>query len=225
MTSIRWYRYAFAAPFALFFLVLFIGGLVNRVDAHGRVIDDTTGLGVPDVTVTYGSRAVSTDADGRYVLDNLPRGASLALRHRFYGRNVASAETTELRLTPLTLTLEVKDAATGKGVDTPEARQPADTQVGKGTTSGEMVVAPYPRRDAPLLVCAKNYKPTEVTPKGNLQDVLLTAAEGQACPPLKSPAPTVPPAPAASGAPSPAGSAVPVPAGSPTPTPTPSGSP
>ena len=214
MTPPRWHRYALVAPFALFFLILVIGGLVNRVDAHGRFIDDTTGLGVPDATVTFGSRSTVTDADGRYVMDNLPRGSSLLIQHRYYGRNNVLAESTELRITPLTLTLEVKDGASGKGVDTPEARQPADTQVGKGTISGEMVVAPYPKRDVPLLVCAKNYKPVEVTPKGNLQNVDLTFAEGQTCPPLKTPAPT----PTPSTTPAPSGSA-------PSPTPKPSGSP
>ncbi len=221
MTPPRWHRYALGAPFAVFFLVLLLGGLLNRVDAHGRFVDDTTGKGVPDVSVTFGSRSTVTDADGRYVIDNLPRGSNLLLQHRYYGRNSVSADLAEYRLTPLTITLEVKDAATGKGVDTPEARQPADTQLGKGTTTGEMVVAPYPKRDVPLIVCAKNYKPIEVTPKGNLQDVDLTFAEGQSCPPLKTPAPT--PTPLLTPAPS--GSAAPSPGGTPSPTPKPSGSP
>ena len=221
MTPPRWHRYALGAPFGVFFLVLILGGLLNRVDAHGRFVDDTTGKGVPDVSVTFGSRSTVTDADGRYVIDNLPRGSSLLLQHRYYGRNTVAADLAEYRLTPLTITLEVKDSATGKGVDTPEARQPADTQVGKGTTSGEMVVAPYPKRDVPLIVCAKNYKPIEVTPKGNLQDVELTFAEGQSCPPLKTPAPT--PTPLLTPAPS--GSAAPSPGGTPSPTPKPSGAP
>jgi len=211
----RWHRYALVAPFVLFLLILLIGGLVNRVDAHGRIIDDTTDEPIAGVAVTYGSRSTATDADGRYVLDNLPRGATLATTHKYYGRNGVAADRTELRLVPLTLTLEVHDAATGKGVDTPEARQPADVQVGKGTVSGEMVVAPYPPRDVPLLVCAKNYTPAEVKPRGNLQNVDLTFAEGQSCPPLKTPAPTPTP------------SITPLPSGSPasSPTPSPTGSP
>ena len=218
MTPPRWHRYALGAPFGVFFLVLILGGLLNRVDAHGRFVDDTTGKGVPDVSVTFGSRSTVTDADGRYVIDNLPRGSNLLLQHRYYGRNSVSADLAEYRLTPLTITFEVKDSATGKGVDTPEARQPADTQVGKGTTTGEMVVAPYPKRDVPLLICAKNYKPIEVTPKGNLQDVDLTFAEGQSCPPLKTPAPT----PVPSTTPGPSGSAAPSP-GAPSASPKPSG--
>jgi len=215
MTPPRWHRYALLAPFALILLILLLGGVVNRVDAHGRVVDDTTNEPVADVTVTYGSRATVTGADGRYVMENLPRGATLATTHHFYGRNGVPADAAELRLVPLTITYEVHDAATGKGVDTPEARQPADVQVGKGTTSGEMVIAPYPARDVPLLICAKNYQSTRVTAKGNLMNVDLTFAEGQTCPPLKTPAPT----PAPSITPVPSGSAAPSPGASPSPTP------
>jgi hypothetical protein len=221
MTPTRWHRYALIAPFALFFLILLIGGLLNRVDAHGRVVDDTTNTGIPDVAVTYGSRSTATDADGRYVMDNLPRGATLATSHKYYGRNGVAADKAELRIVPLTLTLDVRDAATGKGVDTPEARQPADVGVGKGTNSGSMVVAPYPARDVPLLICAKNYRSSEIQPKGALQTVDLTFAEGQSCPPLKTPAPT----PTPSITPVPSGSAAPSPGASPSPTPKPTGSP
>src|SRR6266850_87344 len=133
MTSPQWHRRALVAPFAVLLLGTVVGGQLNRVDAHGRIVD----------------------------------------------------------------------AATGKAVDTPEARQPADTQIGKGTVSGVMVVGPYPSRDAPVLICAKNYKSQEVTPKGYQQGVQLTATEGSDCPPLKSPPP-----PAQSPTPSPGASAV-----------------
>src|SRR5439155_26683100 len=192
------------------------------VAARGRIVDDTTGLGIPDVAVTYGSRSTATDADGRYAMDNLPRGATLATTHKYYGRNGVAADQAELRLVPLTITYEVHDAATGKGVDTPEARQPADVQVGKGTTSGEMVIAPYPARDVPLLICAKNYRSIEVQPNGNLQNVDLTFAEGQSCPTPTTPAPT--PTPPITPLPSgPGGPAAPSSGPSPSPTPQPSG--
>src|SRR5437588_1667106 len=221
MTPPRWHRYALLVPFAVIVLGLLLGGVLNHVDAHGRIIDDTNGQPIPGVSVTYGSRATETDAEGRYVIDNLPRFASLTTQHKYYGRNAVSAEAPELRLVPLTITFEVHDAATGEGADTPEARQPADVQVGKGTTSGEMVVAPFPNRNVPLLICAKNYKSTEVQPKGNLQNVDLAFAEGQSCPPLKTPAPT----PTPSITPVPSGSAAPSPGGTPSPTPAPSGAP
>lgn len=215
MTSARWHRRAVYLPFAVLLIGTLVGGQLNRVDAHGRIVDDTTGLPVPGVTVTFGSRATVTDADGRYAIDNLPRGAKLDTQHRYYGRHPVAADQTELRIEPLTITFDVHDATTDKGVDTPEARQPADTQIGKGTTSGQMVVGPYPARNAPVLICAKNYQSQEVTPKGYQMDVKLSASSGGDCPPLKSPPP---PAQVPSPSPSPAGSGSPGPSASPSPT-------
>ena len=215
MTPPRWHRYALLAPFALIALVMLLGGAVNRVDAHGRIVDDTTDQPIAGVAVVYGSRSTQTADDGTFVMENLPRGARLTTTHKYYGRNDVGAEVPELRLVPLTITFEVHDAATGKGVDTPEARQPDDVSVGKGTVSGEMVVGPYPNRNVPVLICAKGYESARVTAKGNLMNVDLTAAASGSCPPLKTPAPT------------PAPSITPVPSASPTssPTPTPSGAP
>jgi hypothetical protein len=154
-------------------------------------------------------------------MENLPRGARLTTTHKYYGRNDIGADVPELRLVPLTITFEVHDAATGKGVDTPQARQPDDVQIGKGTVSGEMVVGPYPDRNTTVLICALNYQSTKVMAKGSLLNVDLTAAAGQSCPPLKTPAPT----PTPSITPVPSGSAAPSPGASPSPSPTPSGAP
>ena len=49
------------------------------------------------------------------------------------GRVIFGAEVPELRLVPLTITFEVHDSVTGKGIDGPEARQPDDVRVGKGS--------------------------------------------------------------------------------------------
>lgn len=215
MNQPHWHRRALAAPFAILLFATLIGGQLNRVDAHGQIIDDTTGLPIPDVAVTFGSRVTATDADGRYRLDNLPRGARLDTQQRYYGRRPVPAEQTELRIEPLTITFQVNDESTGKGVDTPEARQPDDTQIGKGTSSGQMVVGPYPSRLSPVLICAKNYQSTQVTPKGYQMDVKLTPSAGSDCPPLKNP----PPPPSPSPSPSPSGSAAP--SASPTPSATP----
>ena len=220
MDPTHWHRRALAVPFALLFLGTFVGGQLNRVDAHGRVVDDTNSSPVPDVTVSFGSRATVTGADGRYELDNLPRGARLDTQQRYYGRHAVPAEQTELRIEPLTITFEVHDAATDKGVDTPEARQPDDTQIGKGTNSGEMVVGPYPARDKPVLICAKNYVSAQVTAQGYLMTVKLTAKDGADCPPLKSPPP-----PAQVPSPSPSASGSPGASAAPSPSPRPSGSP
>jgi len=221
MTPPRWHRYALLSPFALILVVMLLGGVVNRVDARGRIVDDTTNDPIPGVAIVYGSRSTQTAEDGTYVMENLPRGARLTTTHKYYGRNDVGADVPELRLVPLTVTFQVNDAATGKGVDTPEARQPDDVQIGKGTVSGSMVVGPYPDRNRGVLICAKNYESTKVTPKGVLQNVDLKFAEGQTCPPLKTPAPT----PTPSITPVPSGSAAPSPGASPSPTPSPSGAP
>ena len=215
------HRRALVIPFLVLIIGTLVGGQLNRIDARGRIIDDTTGSPVPDVTVSYGARAVVTGADGTYEIDNLPRGARLDAQHRYYGRHAIPAEQTELRVEPLTITFEVHDAATGKGVDTPEARQPDDVSIGKGTVSGEMVVGPYPDRNTTVLICARNYQPEKVTAKGNLMNVDLKFAEGRSCPPLKTPAPT--PTPSITPVPTP--SAAPSPGGTPSPTPPPSGTP
>jgi len=221
MTPPRWHRYALLAPFALLLLVMLLGGAVNRIDAHGRIVDDTTNVPVADVAITYGSRSTQTGADGTYTMENLPRGARLTTTHKYYGRNDVGAEVPELRLVPLTITFEVHDAATGKGIDGPEARQPDDVQVGKGSASGELVVGPYPDRNTTVLICAANYQPTKVTAKGNLMNVDLTFEAGRSCPPLKTPAPT----PTPSITPVPSGSPASSPAPGASPTPTPSGAP
>ncbi|HZP95115.1 MAG TPA: carboxypeptidase regulatory-like domain-containing protein [Candidatus Limnocylindria bacterium] len=209
MDQPHWHRRALVVPFAILLLGTLIGGQLNRVDARGRIVDDTTGSPVPGVTVSYGSRSTVTDDDGRYALDNLPRGARLDTQQKYYGRHPVAADATELRIEPLTITFQVNDATTGKGVDTPEARQPDDTQIGKGTSSGQMVVGPYPARNAPVLICAKSYQSTQVTPKGYQMDVQLTPSAGAECPPLKNPPPT--PSPSPSLSPSPSGSAAPAP--------------
>src|SRR5258708_22704861 len=124
MTPSRRHRSALFSPFALFLRVMLIGGAENRVDAHGRIIADTTNLPIAGVAVVYGSRSTQTANDGTFVMENLPRGARLTTTHKYYGRNDVGAEVPELRLVPLTVTFEVHDAATGKGIDGPEARQP-----------------------------------------------------------------------------------------------------
>ena len=215
MTPI-WRRRLAVLPFVVLFLGTFIGGQFNRVDARGRIIDDTTNLPIPGVHVSFGSRVTATDADGRYEVDNVPRGAKIDTTHQYYGKHTVPPEQTELRLTPLTITFEVHDIYSGKGVDTPEARQPDDTQIGKGTASGEMVVGPYPAPGL-LLICAKDYQGQQVSPAGYQMNVDLTPSKGSDCPPLKSPPATPSPSPTAS----PSGSAGP----SASPSPSPSGTP
>lgn len=176
-----------------------VGGLINSVDAHGRVVDDTDNTPVTGIAVYYGSRVVIADANGYYAMTALPRDAQLVAQKAGYSRSRATPLSTELRLVPLTITFEVKDEITGKGIDTPEARQPADIRIGQGSASGEMVVGPYPARDRAVIICAKGYESKEVTAHGVLMDVTLKPG-GSGCPPLPS---SPPPAQVPSASPSP----------------------
>lgn len=213
-----WRRRLAVLPFVVLFLGTVVGGQFNRVDARGQIIDDTTGLPIPDVTVSFGSRVTATGADGRYTIESVPRGAKIDTSHQYYGKHTVPPEQTELRIIPLTITFHVRDQYTpAKGVDTPEARQPDDTQIGKGTATGEMVAGPYPVLGTPVLICAKNYQSMQVLAKGVEMDVQLTPSNGSDCPPLKSPPATPSPSPTAapSGSGSPAPSASPSPSGTP----------
>ena len=212
MQRYRRHRYALVVPFVLLALVTLFGGVFNTVDARGRVVDDTSAEPIAGVRVTYGSRAAVSDADGVYLIVNVPRGARLAAQKPGYSRAVsAAAEVGEIRLTPLSITFAVKDEATGGAVPQPEARQ-REKQLAKGGDSGEIVVAPYPLRDAPVFICAPSHDSTEVTPRGATMDVLLKPG-GSGCPPLPTPPPT------------PVPSESPAPSGSPTASPAPSRSP
>ncbi|MDE3101999.1 MAG: hypothetical protein KGJ98_07145 [Chloroflexota bacterium] len=184
------FRWGPFVPFVVLAVVMVAGGLVNSVDARARVVDDTDSTPVTDIAVYYGSRAVVVDKDAYFTMNDLPRDAHLVAQKPGYGRSILTPGQSELRLVPLTITFEVKDATTGKGVDTPEARQPSDVRVGQGTNSGEMVVGPYPSRDKPVLICAKGYDPQEVTAHGVLMTVTLQPGTS-GCPPLPSSAPPV----------------------------------
>lgn len=194
---------------------MIVGGLLNSVDARGRVVDDTDNTPVGNIAVFYGSRNVVAASDGSFEMNDLPRGASLVAQQPGYARSSMAPGQSELRLVPLTITFEVKDDVTGNGIDTPEARQPADVRVGQGSSSGEMVVGPYPNRNQPVIICAKGYESKEVMAHGVMLEVRLTPG-GTGCPPLPSSAPpvtTIPP----SSTPRSSPSAAPQPTPSPTP--------
>jgi len=203
MRRYRRHRYALVLPFVLLALATLVGAAANTVDARGRVVDDTSAEPIAGVSVTYGHRAAVSDADGAYLIASVPRGARLAAQKPGYSRVVsAAAEAGEIRLAPLSITVAVKDETTGKGVPQSEARQ-REKQLSKGTDLGVLNVAPYPLRDAPVLICAASYESKEITPKGATMDVLLKAG-GTGCPPLPTP-----PTPAPSGSPAPSPSPTP----------------
>ncbi len=187
------HRYAIAVPFLMLALVTVGGGLFNSVDARGRVIDGTTGAALPGIQVTYGSRVVLTDQDGNYVVTNLPRGARVSAQTSGYGKASAGPEDQELKLQPVSLTLQVNDADTKQGVKGPEVRFPGSQSV-KGTDTGSIAVIPYPPADSPILVCAAGYDTATYPARGITGTVELKKGSA-GCPPLPTPSPSPAPSP------------------------------
>src|SRR5437879_5889098 len=107
------HRYLLALPFLVLLLVTVAGGWLNTVDAHGHVIDDSTGQPVVGVSITYGSsRGAVSGEDGSYLIPNLPRGARLRTNMPGYQPATPSADATEIRLVPGSLTLQVNEDGT-----------------------------------------------------------------------------------------------------------------
>jgi len=113
------HRSVILAPFALLFLVTLVGGQVNRVDADGIVVDTSTSLPVPGVSVTYGKsfpKGSVTDEQGHYFIPNLPRDANLGTRMAGYQPASAPATAAKIEVTPGTLTRHHADQARGRGL-------------------------------------------------------------------------------------------------------------
>src|SRR5260221_10926814 len=100
MTPSRWHRYALLSPFALILLVMLIGGAVNRVDAHGRIIDDTTSLPIAVVAGVFGSLSSATATHDTFIVGNLPRGSFRLTTRKIYALNYDSAACTATGLEP-----------------------------------------------------------------------------------------------------------------------------
>jgi hypothetical protein len=208
------HRHAIALPFVTLALVALVGGAVNSVDARARIIDDLTDKGVKDARITHGSRIATTDANGEFLLPNVPRTSKYQIDAQGYLRTSAPTTAEEVRLSSLSVTIyafdETKDRLTGP-VKNPQARDPANTKIlAVGNESGQIIVAPHPGRNAKVLLCGEGFEPKEVTVEGVLMEVGLKAG-GTGCPPLPSP--------------SPAPGATPSPTGPPSPSPSPTGSP
>ena len=200
--------------------VTLLGGWFNDATAHGRVLDESTGDPVAGVQVIYGIRVTLTAADGSYTVDHLPRSARLAIQARGYEPNAADLATSEVKLHPFSLSLQVNEADSGdppKGVAKAEIRS-GDTRVGgPGTDNGSVVAAPYPPIGASLVVCAPGHDTATIEARGGAASArIVTLAKGtQGCPPLPSPSP----APGASPSGSPLPTGTPLPTASPTPSP------
>jgi hypothetical protein len=204
------HRYLIAAPFAVILLATILGGLLNTTDARARIVDDMTDLGVKDATITHGVRSAKTDANGEFVITNVPRTSKYQVDALGYLRTSAPTTAEEIRLRPLSITLYAYDETKTQDdrVKNPQARDPRNTKIlATGNESGQIIVAPHPGKDAQVMLCAEGFEPKVITVQGVLMQIGLRPG-GLGCPPLPSPSPAPGATPSPSGpAPSPTGPA------------------
>ena len=198
---------------AILATTLVAGNLFLTIDARGHVLDDWNDTPIAGAQIRFGSRAAVSDADGNFVIQNVPRGASLNVRATTYvSTDVPAGDAGDIRLQPATLNITVLDSQTGLGVKSPEVRKDNQT-LRVGTESGDIAIA-HPGKDVTFTICAEKYTPKDFHTTQTHLVAKLDPNPAGACP-------TPPPSPS----PSPSGS--PAPSGSPsaTPAPSPSSSP
>ena len=169
-------------PVAVVALTLIVGGPLNSVNARGVIVSDANGLPLQPRDVFFGQRKFAVGLDGVYDIPNLPRGAKISVIAQGYERVDASVETTEIRLVTSIITMNVAEDGTGKPIKNPEARV-GDRVVGKGTESGFMVIAPAPKKDENIMVCAAGYDPNFVNTGLPTMGVRLVKGTQKGCPP------------------------------------------
>jgi hypothetical protein len=202
-------------PILVLFIATVIGGWVNTIDLHGRVVDDFTDKGIINASLTHGSRSVGTDVNGSFDFPSLPRQSKLRVDANAYLRTSVPTTQDEIRMTPTSWTALIIEAGNpDKHIAKADIRQ-GDTVLSTSTDAVNTIVSPHPGRDAKVLVCAAGYQSKEVTVTGVLQTLELTPG-GTGCPPLPSPSPS-PSRPTASGSPAASPGASPSPTPSPTP--------
>jgi len=198
------------------FVVTVLGGFLNTVDARGQVIDDSTGLPVAGVSITYGaSRGAVSGDDGSYLIPNLPRGARLRTNMPGYQPATPAAEASEIRLKPGSLTVQVNEEG-NPDVHVPGVEVRQGTQVLAKCAAdpcGQLVVTIVDIVGQDALVCAPGHEQKTIALKGVTLITTLKKQEGGACPPLPTPSPSPSPLPTAT------------PSLTPTPTASPSASP
>ena len=212
------HRYALALPFLVLALVAIVGGILNGVTALGRLVDDFTEEPVKDGELSLGRRSTRSLEDGSFVLEGVPRTSSLRVNAGGYRVTSAPAVVGDVRLSPLSVTVQVNVEGTSPAEGVPSAQLRQETRVlGTANTSGNTVIAPHPGRDAKLLICAKGFRSQEYTVRGvTLIATLVRDASGD-CPPLPTPTPDP------NATPSPSPSVVPSASPSAAPSPSPSG--
>ena len=203
-------------PILVLFIATVIGGWVNTIDLHGRVVDDFTDNGIINASVTHGSRVVGTDVNGSFDFLNLPRQSRMRVDANAYLRTSVPTTQDEIRMSPTSWTVQVVEAGTtDKFVKNAGVRQ-GDTELANTHDAVNAVVSPHPGKNAKVMVCADGYQAKEVTVVGVLQTVELTPGS-PGCPPLPTPSPSPSPSPSASGSPAASPGASPSPTPSPTP--------
>lgn len=212
------HRYLLAVPFVLLAVATVAGGWVNTTDAHARIVDTFTDKPVESARISLGSRKAQTGADGEFRLPSVPRTANYQIDAPGYLRTSAPVSVSDIRLSPLSVTIYVYDATKTPRdrLKSPEARDAGNTKtIAVGNESGQIVVAPHPGRDAKLLICAAGFQAKTITVEGVLMQVGVDPGT-PGCAPLPTPTPTATP----SGSPAPSGSpsAAPSPSASPSPT-------
>jgi hypothetical protein len=201
-------------PFAVFLIATLIGGMLNTVDLHGRVLDDFTNDGIASASVQHGIRTVVTASDGSFDFPNLPKTSKLQIDKPGYLRTGAPTTQEEIRMSPLSLTVAVKEA--GVTPDKPIAKadiRQGDKVLGTTNDGGNTVVSPHPGKDQTVLICAEGHE-SKTVPVHGVTLIVELAAGGSGCPPLPSPSPTASPSGSPAGSPS-----APVPSASPSPSP------
>ena len=180
-------------------LATLIGGWLNGVDMSGRVLDDFTNdpVGAAGAAkITHGQRSVTADpSSGTFTFPSLPRESKVGVDAPGYLRTSVPVTQEEIRMSPLSLTVQVNEAGSNppKPIAKAEIRQ-GTTLLNTTNDSGNVVVSPYPGKDAKLLICATGYDQKEVTAHGVVATVELTPGTN-ACPPLPTPSPSPSPSP------------------------------
>jgi hypothetical protein len=205
-------------PILVLFVATVLGGWVNTIDLHGRVVDDFTDQGLINATVTHGSRSVGTDLNGDFVFPFLPRQSKLLVDRNGYLRTSVPTTQEQIRMTPTSWTAIIVEAGNpDKHIKGADVRQ-GTTVLATSTEAVNTVVVPHPGKNAKVMICAAGYQQKDVDVVGVLQTVELTPGTPE-CAPLPTPSPSPLPSPSASPSGSPGTSPSPAPSRSPSPSP------
>jgi hypothetical protein len=208
------HRVVSLVPILLIGLATLVGGWLNGVDMRGHVVDDLTSESIGTAgaaKITHGARTVTADpSTGTFVFPGLPRESRVSVDAPGYLRQGVPTTQEEIRLAPLTFTIQVNEAGNpDKHIAKADIRQ-GTTSLAITNDSGNQVISPYPGLDAKLLICADGYDQKEITIRGVVGTFELTPGTN-ACPPLPTPTPSPSPSPGPSDS---------TPSASPSPSPT-----